>query len=112
MRYNVVLVPFPFDDLTGQKVRPAVCLTDPVGAHRHVVLAFITSTLPTSPEPSDLLLTAAMPEFARTGLRVASALKLHRVVTVSSTIIRRRLGVLGPGLQSQVAQRLRALFAI
>jgi mRNA interferase MazF len=41
----VILVSFPFDDLTGNKVRPAVCLTDAVGAHRHVVLAFITSAV-------------------------------------------------------------------
>lgn len=26
---KVVLVPFPFDDLTADKVRPALCLTDP-----------------------------------------------------------------------------------
>jgi len=26
---KVVLVPFPFDDLSTAKVRPAVCLTEP-----------------------------------------------------------------------------------
>ena len=40
---KIVLVPFPFDDLSAEKVRPAVCLTDPIGQHRHVILAFITS---------------------------------------------------------------------
>ena len=40
---KVVLVAFPFDDLSGSKVRPAVCLTDPIGPHRHVVLAFVSS---------------------------------------------------------------------
>jgi hypothetical protein len=28
---KVVLVPFPFDDLSTTKVRPAVCLTEPIG---------------------------------------------------------------------------------
>lgn len=28
---KVVLVPFPFDDLMMAKVRPAVCLTEPIG---------------------------------------------------------------------------------
>jgi len=27
---KVVLVPFPFDDLSATKVRPAVCLTGPI----------------------------------------------------------------------------------
>ena len=64
------------------------------------------------PVPSDVLLTPAMPEFAHTGLRVASVLRLHRIVTVSTAIVRRRLGVLGAGTQNQLAQKLRALFAI
>ena len=67
MRFRVVLVPFPFDDLSGQKVRPAVCLTNPVGTHRHVVLAFITSTVPPLPEPTDILLTPGTPDFTATG---------------------------------------------
>lgn len=112
MRYRVILVPFPFDDLTGSKVRPAVCLTDALGAHRHVVLAFITSVVPPKLEATDLLLDPGSADFARTGLRVRSALRLHRMVTVSATIIQRQLGALTPNLQVQVQQRLRTLFAI
>lgn len=112
MRYRVVLVPFPFDDLSGSKVRPAVCLTDAVGPHRHVVLAFITSAVPPTLEPSDVLLDPSSADFTRAGLRVRSALRLHRMVTVSSTIIQRQLGSLTPNLQAQVQQRLRTLFAL
>jgi hypothetical protein len=43
---KVVLLPFPFNDFSSLKVRPAVCLTDPVGQHRQVVVAFITSKVP------------------------------------------------------------------
>lgn len=56
IRYKVVLVPFPFDDLSATKVRPAVCLTEPIGEHRHVVLAFLTSRVPAQPAPTDLRL--------------------------------------------------------
>ena len=112
MRYRVVLVPFPFDDLSGSKVRPAVCLTDAVGPHRHVVLAFITSAVPPTLEPTDVLLDPSSVDFARAGLRVRSALRLHRMVTVSATIIQRQLGSLTPNLQAQVQQRLRALFGL
>ena len=112
MRNKVVLVPFPFDDLSGSKVRPAVCLTEALGAHRHVVLAFITSNVPLKLEPTDVLLDPGSADFARSGLRVRSALRLHRMVTVSAAIIQRQLGVLTPNLQAEVQQRLRALFAI
>ena len=112
MRYRVILVPFPFDDLTGSKVRPAVCLTEAFGAHHQVVLAFITSVVPPKLEPTDLLLDPGGTDFASTGLRVRSALRLHRMVTVSATIIQRQLGLLTPNLQVQVQQRLRTLFAL
>ena len=112
MRFRVVLVPFPFDDLSGQKVRPAVCLTNPVGTHRHVVLAFITSTVPPLPEPTDILLTPGTPDFTATGLRVRSTLRLHRMVTVSTAIIQRQMGTLTPRVQALVQQHLRVLFAL
>lgn len=78
-RGKVVLVPFPFDDLSATKVRPAVCLAEPVGDHRHVVLAFVSSRLPTPLLESDVVL---QPEsHAETGLRVESVLRLHRLMT-------------------------------
>jgi mRNA interferase MazF len=73
-RGKVVLVPFPFDDFSGAKVRPAVCLTDPIGTHRHVVLAFISSRVPADLLETDFILDSTQADFAATGLRVSSAL--------------------------------------
>ena len=109
---KVVLVPFPFDDLSSAKVRPAVCLTNPIGAHRHVVLAFITSRVPTDLADSDLILETSHPDFAQTGLRVSSTQRLHRMMTVTTTLIRRELGQLSPALQAEIAGKLRQLFAL
>lgn len=91
---KVVLVPFPFDDLSGTKVRPAVCLTDLIGPYGHVVLAFLTSQVLPHPERTDLVLDSSQPDFAATGLRVSSTLRLHRLVTATSSLILRELGVL------------------
>lgn len=112
MRGSVVLVPFPFDDLLGSKVRPAVCLTDAVGAHHHIVLAFVTSVVPQNLEATDLLLEPGSADFGQAGLRVRSVLRLHRMVTVSAGIIQRQLGVLTPTLQAEVQHRLRVLFGM
>ena len=112
MRYKVVLVPFPFDDFSGQKLRPAVCLSDAIGEHHHVVVAFITSVTPSKLESTDILLSSEIPGFTNTGLRVSSTLRLHRIVTVSASIIKRQLGVLGPEIQTQVQERLKALFTL
>lgn len=111
-KYKVVLVPFPFDDLTSAKVRPAVCLTEPIGLHRHVVLAFITSRLPDELLDSDYVIEATHPDFAVTGLRITSTLQLHRLLTLSTAIIQRELGQLSPEMQAEVQSRLRTLFGI
>ncbi len=81
---KIVLVPFPFDDLSEEKVRPAVCLTEPVGSHRHVVLAFITSRTPNDLLETDVVLDSNHPDFKATGLRVSSTLRLHRLMTVTT----------------------------
>jgi mRNA interferase MazF len=111
-KHKVVLVPFPFDDLTGTKVRPAVCLTDPIGPYRHIVLAFITSSVTKVALATDLVLDTNHPDFSSTGLRVSSTLQLHRVMTATSSLIRRHLGNLSPALQADVENRLRKLFGL
>lgn len=112
IRGKVVLVPFPFDDLSSTKVRPAVCLTEPLGLHRHVVLAFISSQTPRELLDSDLWLDPADSDFTATGLRVASTLRLHRVMTVSTSLLRRELGSLSPRVRALATAKLRSLFSL
>jgi mRNA interferase MazF len=83
-KHKVVLVPFPFDDLSSSKVRPAVCLTEPIGSHRHVVIAFVTSRVPDKPLATDLVLDASDRDFSATGLRASSTVQLHRLITVTT----------------------------
>ena len=111
-RGKVVLVPFPFDDLATQKARPAVCLTEPVTSHRHIVLAFVTSRQPDEPLDTDIVLDPQDPDFAQAGLQVRSTIRIHRLLTVASSIIKRELGSLSPSLQARVADAVRRLFAV
>ncbi len=111
---KVVLVPFPFDDLSSQKVRPAVCLTNPIGPHRHVILAFITSRIVTGNDllETDVVLDSSHADFIVTGLHVSSTLRLHRLMTVTTALIRRELGELTPRMKAEVVERLHKLFGL
>jgi mRNA interferase MazF len=109
---KVVLVPFPFDDLSVVKVRPAVCLTNPIGIHRHVILAFITSRVSVPLASSDLVMNAQDPDFPTTGLRTSSTLRLHRLMTVTTSVIQRELGELSSSMQTEINAKLRALFEL
>jgi mRNA interferase MazF len=66
-RGKVVLVAFPFDDFTADKARPAVCLTHPIGVHRHVVLAFVTSRQPDDVLDTDIVVDPSAADFVQTG---------------------------------------------
>lgn len=111
-RFDIVLVPFPFDDLSGTKLRPALCLTDPISVYKHVVIAFITSQVVKATEPSDVLVEKSLTGFSISGLKVDSAVRLHRLVTIPTWLVKRKLGVLPSSLILTVEQELRILFAL
>lgn len=112
MKNKVVLVPFPFDDLSTTKVRPAVCLTNEIKPYAHVVLAFITSRVSTNPSRTDLAILDSDQDFRVTGLKVSSTVRLHRLMTVSRSLIKRELGEISLVHQKEIKQRLRDLFDI
>ena len=87
---EVVLVPFPFSDLSQSKVRPAVCLAD--AGRGDWVLCQITS----SPygDPAAILLDA--PDLASGGLLVASFARPGKLFTAHAGLMVRSVGVLTP----------------
>ena len=58
---DLILVPFPFTDLTAVKYRPAVILTpEPIGPD--LVVAYLSSVIPEEPlPPSHLLVSSVRP---------------------------------------------------
>jgi mRNA interferase MazF len=112
LKNRIVLLPFPFDDLTATKVRPAVCLTNPIGPHKHVVLAFISSRIPAAPMATDLIIDTANPDFAATRLRVASTVQAHRLMTATTAVIQRKLGRLSAQLAGELEDRIRLVFGL
>jgi mRNA interferase MazF len=112
MKHKIVLVPFPFDDLSGLKVRPAICLTDKISIYDHVVIAFITSQASKALEASDLIINTFDKNFAQTGLKVTSAIRLHRLVTVPDRIILRHLGDLPADYHAGLEKRLKDMFGL
>ena len=109
---KLVLVPFPFDDQSGMKIRPALCLTNELGPFRHTVLAFLTSQIPVDVQPTDLFLSPAHSDFTQTGLRGPGTVRLHRLITTPAARIIRELGELSPALQLEIDTRLRTLFTL
>ncbi len=109
---KIVLVSFPFDDFSSSKVRPALCLTNPIGVHRHIILAFITSRVPDEILESDLVVEMDHPQYQRIGLRVRSTIRLHRLLTISTDLIRRELGELPLHFMKTIELKMNHLFSL
>src|SRR5215475_3289858 len=89
---EIFLAKFPFGDIPGMKLRPVLLLTGPVGSVPEVVVAYISSVVPPNLLPSDLMLDPATPEFRSSGLKVLSTLGLHKLATIHTSSLVRRLG--------------------
>jgi len=101
-----VLIPFPFTDLSSQKVRPALIISpDPV--KEDILVAFISSVVPPAPEPNEYVLDATHPAFARTGLKITSVFKMGKIATLHRSLILRRPGRTTPELQKVLDTVLR-----
>lgn len=104
-RGDAILVPFPFTDLSSTKVRPALIIS-PDPQRNDLLIAFISSVISPSPDKMDFLLTADHPDFASTGLKKDSVLKMNKLLTISSTLVLRRLGCIPPVIQEELDKRL------
>lgn len=101
---DVVLVEFPFTDLSQTKLRPALVLWAST-TENEVTLCFISSQNVSNLRPTEFALNASDLEFQSTGLRVSSKVRVSRITTLERQLIIRRLGKLG-------IQQIRQLNAI
>lgn len=83
---DVVLVPFPFTDLSTTKVRPAVCLAD--AGRGDWVLCQVTSNAYGDPVAESLAAT----DFSTGGLPVTSFARPGRLFTANSSLL---VGIVG-----------------
>src|SRR5438046_2940790 len=109
-RGEVVLVPFPFTDLSSAKQRPALVISaDAFNATRDdVLVAAITSQVPTALAPDEFMIPAA--ELTACGLPKLSILRLSKLVALHRQLVIKRIGVLPAPTLAQVLARLRQLF--
>lgn len=104
---TIVLVPFPFTDLSGQKVRPALVLYASKRGE-DCVAAFITS----SKHRGKSIFDVSLPPSAKNGIKVISTVKADKLATIQKKIVLGELGVLEAALLKEVGQKLRILFQL
>jgi mRNA-degrading endonuclease toxin of MazEF toxin-antitoxin module len=102
---EICLGRFPLGGSPGDKIRPVLVLTGPIGSVPEYVVAYITSVQPPVPLPTDYAVDPALPEFARTNLKQKSVIRLHKISTLHEFDLKRYVGQLEPA-QFSVTQDL------
>ena len=98
---EVVVVPFPFTDLSSAKVRPALVLASL--SRGDVILCQITSQAAGHPEAIPVLGTDFEPGGA---LHRASFALPHRLVTANEVCVRRAVGRLNSAKLQEIRERV------
>jgi mRNA interferase MazF len=97
-RGDIVLIPFPFTDLTGNKYRPALILIE---SEDDVTVCFITTQLKWQSEYD-----IAVQPTELNGLKKPSLIRLSKLATIDKDLIIGRLGVLDDQYQNMLNRNL------
>jgi len=90
---DILLIPFPFTDLTGQKNRPALLL---ITTGTDITVAFITSQIKWQDE-HDLKLEPS----TENGLKKTSLVRLSKLATIDNELV---IGKLGNLTETEIQQ--------
>ncbi len=109
-RGDIVLVPFPFTDLTTTKQRPGLVISSDAfnAAHDDVVLLAITSQIPVSLGAEEFLIPPG--ELAACGLPKPSLVRLMKVFTLHRRLVIKRRGALPSATLTTLCQIFRQQF--
>jgi mRNA interferase MazF len=101
---DIVLITFPFTDLSGSKLRPAVVLADTT---LDLTVCFMTTQLGWQ-EVTDVLLTPG----AANGLRKPSLIRTSKIATLDRTLAKGLLGRLSGQEISELNTKLKQLLQL
>ena len=109
-RGDVVIVPFPFQDKPGEKIRPAVVVQGDAGNERltNTILAMITGNLDDAGQPTTVLVDPQTRDGAGSGLRGPSLVKCYNLATMRQRRVLQVIGHLSDAVMQQVGQALKS----
>ena len=87
---DIILVPFPFSELTNIKVRPAVVISTTLDKFHDIIVSAISSVIPKRLSQNEILVSPN----ESNGLRAISVIKVDRIVTLKKENIIAHLGEL------------------
>ena len=109
MKGKIIVVPFPFTDLSSIKRRPALVIHE---TKYDIVVAYISSNMPSIPSPEDVLITRSSSSFALSGLISDSVIMLDKLATVEKALVISILGEVDDDLKAEINPKLAACYRL
>lgn len=105
---DIVLIPFPFSDLSSTKKRPVLVLSNSVynQVHKDFVVAAITSNV----TERDYLVLITGEDLAEGQLKVESGIRTDKIFTFSQQIVVKKFGHICPDKMNDIRAKLNELF--
>ena len=97
---DIILIIFPFTDLSGNKLRPAFVLAE---TPADITVLFITTQLKWQ-ENTDIIL---LPD-NNNGIKKQSLLRISKIATLDKTLVKGRLGFINPMIHNEINEKLKA----
>ncbi|WP_206081868.1 type II toxin-antitoxin system PemK/MazF family toxin [Maribellus sediminis] len=101
---DIVLIPFPFTDLSGRKLRPALVLCSSV---KDVTVCFITTQFQWE-EEFDIEITPS----AENGIKKSSLIRVSKLATIDSDLVIGELGRIEDHYISRLNRNLIQIFQL
>ncbi|MCW3114571.1 MAG: hypothetical protein JWR18_2967 [Segetibacter sp.] len=101
---DIVLIPFPFTDLTGTKLRPAVVL---VSTALDLTVCFITTQVGWQ-QATDLIITPSTDN----GIKKTSLIRVSKIATIDKSLSLGKIGFLNNLEQKEIDIKLKQLLKL
>jgi len=107
--FDIILVPFPFSDLTAVKKRPCLilCVLRPKGLESHYIVSMMTSSTARITFPYDV----SLQDWKKAGLPKKTVVRLAKLVTIDGSLIRKRIGRIGAQDRMHVQKSFAKMFS-
>lgn len=108
---DIVLVQFPFSDLSQTKLRPALILAVNTSIDE-ITLCFISSQNVNTIRANEFAILKSDKDFVGTGLKTDSKIRVTRIITLERKLILRKIGKLGKTQTIKLNQMLMTAFKL
>jgi mRNA interferase MazF len=106
---DIVLIPIPFTDLSSQKRRPVVVISNDVYNHKTADIVVVAMT--SNPAPVDYSFTITSSDLEKGALNRPAKVRVDKIYTLSKSIVVKTFGQVNSATLDRIRQILQELTA-